>query len=94
MTQYEVGAFVFERGRDGQEFKFKKDFIELIKKDPSKVYFYPVTAFPNPASESLRTTGDKFPQKAIALVTGPNPYSSRKWYAHVTYDKNGHLVAR
>jgi hypothetical protein len=89
MTQYEVGA-----KSDGADVPTKKALKELIKKNPSAVSFYPVTLFPNPASESLRTTADKFPRGIIGQVTGPNPYTSRKWFATLAYNRKGELVAR
>jgi hypothetical protein len=58
-----------------------------IKADPTNVVLYSTDAFgPNRGKRyllDLLVIGDKY------TVTGPNPYTSRKWYATVEKLPNG-----
>ncbi len=74
MAYVNVGAFV-----DGKRPATKKALREAMASDPSSVSFDTTSPFDggrviHPATEAFRE---------ILQVTGPDPFTSRKWYASV-----------
>lgn len=65
----------------------KKALKAAIAADPASVRFYVTDAFGPNANTSL--TADKADNGVKYSVTGPNPYTSRKWYAIVEKLSNG-----
>lgn len=55
-----------------------------IKANPANVYMYPTSDFAGlPGTLDIMEKGVKY------SVTGPNPYTSRKWYATVEITQSG-----
>lgn len=72
---------------DSSDIPTKKALKALIASDPAEVRIYSTDAFgPNYRKEwnsDNLVVGDKY------TVTGPNPYTSRKWYATIEKLPNG-----
>lgn len=77
MSYINVGA------SDG--FKTKKALKEALAADPSKVHFYGTSPF-TPFSGTVL---DLQPGDSLQVV-GPDPYTSRKWFAGVKVE-NGNV---
>lgn len=76
-----VGA---QYNADKSDIPTKKALKDAIKADPGKVYFYPTSDFAGlPGTLDILEKGVKY------SVTGPNPYTSRKWYATVEITHSG-----
>lgn len=81
---HNTGAKVLHGDSD---IKTKTALKAAIKADPTNVVLYSTDAFgPNRGKRFVTdnlTLGDKY------TVVGPNPYTSRKWYATVELLPNG-----
>lgn len=65
----------------------KKVLKQAIVTDPTRVILYSTDAFG--ANAGKRWNGDNLEIGVRYSVTGPNPYTSRKWYATVEKLANG-----
>jgi hypothetical protein len=67
----------------------KKALKEAVKADPSEVVFYPTAA--EWFGEATRWEGrvSEVPEGVSLSVCGPDPYTSRRWYAQVSRSKDG-----
>lgn len=79
-----VGASLEPRKSD---FPTKKALKDAIAADPTKVYIYPTSEFNAtiPGTLDIMDKGHKY------QVTGPNPYTNRKWYATVEITQDGRI---
>lgn len=76
----------------GKDFPTKKALKELIAQSPEKVHLYSTDAFgPNYGKSWM---ADILPEGVKFTVTGPNPYTSRKWYATVEKLANGNISVK
>jgi hypothetical protein len=84
-----VGARV-----NGERPKSKKALKEAVRDNPGSVTFDPTSLFTT-ALEDFRADRGNDWHGVILTVTGPDPYTSRKWYATVKYnaDKNTVVVS-
>jgi hypothetical protein len=64
---------------DGNRVPSKKRLRILLAEDPASVTFDNTSFFDGKAT----FTGDEIPEGAKLSVVGPNPYTSRKWWASV-----------
>lgn len=71
----------------GQDFRTKKDLKAAITTNPTFVTIYVTDAFGPNAGKSV--IADNLEIGVKYSVTGPNPYTSRKWYATVEKQPNG-----
>lgn len=67
----------------------KKALKELLASDPSEVLFFNTAFGLGPGKQMYR--GNELDPEYTYRVTGPDPYTSRKWDALVVV-KNGKLV--
>jgi len=74
---------------DGTEFASKKAFKEQLGKEPSEVLFTNTSHGIGPGDAEYR--GSELDPALAYQVTGPNPYTNRKWFARVEV-KNGKPV--
>jgi hypothetical protein len=65
---------------NGHRPKTKKAFKEAIKATPGKVKLEATSIFGNEYGGLVAG----MPEGQMAYVVGPDPYTSRKWYANVT----------
>lgn len=79
-----VGA---QYNADKRDIPTKKALKDAIKADPTSVYLYDTSAFPGAVTNS--GTVDMLGKGVKYSVTGPNPYTSRKWYATVEITQTG-----
>lgn len=74
---------------DGTDFKTKKSLKEAIQETPEKVHFYSTSTFtPFSGGPDKLEIGTKY------SVVGPDPYTSRKWYATVEKLANGKVTVK
>lgn len=77
-----VGVRYVENGKD---IPTKKALKEELQNNPSNVVLYTTSEL----STKETVTGDKLMAGVRYSVTGPNPYTSRKWYATIERTVNG-----
>lgn len=77
------GAFDY----DGMDFRSKKAFREAVAADPSRVELYD-TSYVGARDPIVAAN---LPEDLVWHVTGPNPYTSRKWYANVSRNAKGQV---
>lgn len=82
-----VGA----RKSDTTDIPTKKALKELIAQTPENVILYSTDAFGANAGRTWKA--DKLDIGRKYTVTGPNPYTSRKWYATVELTAKGIKVS-
>lgn len=75
MSYVNVGAWV-----DGKRPKTKKALKEALASSPADTVFDPTSTFDQQLSN---LDGTKIPAGVRLQVTGPCPFTSRKWYATV-----------
>lgn len=63
----------------------KKELRRLIAEDPALVTFYCTSDFGSMFFGQV----DKMPDDAILVVTGPYPYTDRRWHANLVRDATG-----
>lgn len=76
-----VGA----KDESGIHLPTKKSLINIMKLNPEKVTFYPTAMFGS--QSSIR--GDEIPENTVLQVCGPDPATSRKWFASVRKTRRG-----
>lgn len=81
MSYINVGAWT----RDGSRPQSKKALKDALKADPTAIRFEG-TSMLGPAFEG---TAEEIPAGATLSVVGPDPFTSRRWYATVTRTANG-----
>jgi hypothetical protein len=81
MSYINVGAWT----RDGSRPQSKKAMKDALKADPTAIRFEG-TAIHGPAFEG---TADEIPIGVSLSVVGPDPFTSRRWYATVTRTATG-----
>jgi hypothetical protein len=59
---------------------------------PERVQVYSTDAMGSDAGKTWK--GDELPKTDKYTVTGPNPYTSRKWYATMTVRPNGTIFVQ
>lgn len=69
----------------GRRIGTKKALREALDLTPEEVSFDCTDAFGERAGAAY--TVDSIPEGAVLTVTGPDPYTSRKWYASVSIVK-------
>ena len=84
MSFINVGA----RTGNGDDVKTKKALTELVKANSAELYFYGTSQF-TPFQGGVKDIDGGI----ILSVTGPNPYTNRKWYATVRKE-NGKIVVK
>lgn len=84
MSHVNVGA----RTVRGDNVKTKKQLRELLNTDPGSVVFYQTSMFAEGPGEF---SGAQIPAGVILSVCGPDPATSRKWYASVASGARGAL---
>lgn len=90
MTEYvNVGASHFP---GIQDIPTKIALKRAIAADPAKVNFYATDAFG--ANRDKSWFADKLDIGVKYSVVGPNPYTSRKWYATVEMQANGKITVK
>ena len=77
---------------DASDIPTKKALKEQLSADPTSVTFYATSDFP-PNHDDVRTA-DRLLMGHKYSVTGPNPYTSRKWYATVERLENGKITVK
>lgn len=77
MAWINVGAFI-----NGERPRSKKQLKEIMLATPQNVKFDATSMME--VGRTIR--GDELPVGDKLTVTGPDPYSNRKWYATVTDD--------
>lgn len=78
--------------RSNTDIPTKKALKDFLAKTPEKVYVYSTDAFGPYAGKSW--FGDELEIGVKYSVTGPNPYTSRKWYATVEKLANGTIIVK
>lgn len=86
-TYVNVGA---QSVANGIRYASKKALREALKKDASVVAFDSTSSMGPYAGETLY--GDDLPYGVTLSVVGPDPYTSRKWYANVERRADGKVV--
>lgn len=71
----------------GARVKTKKALKEAIASHPDKVYFDGTSAM----GPQFSGYANKLPQGTKLSVVGPDPYTSRKWYATVEVSAQGKI---
>lgn len=87
MAFINVGAYI-----NGARPKSKKALKDALKDAPATVTF-DRTSVIGPGSVGGPIKGDALPEGDILSVTGPDPYTSRKWYASVKLNGKGGISA-
>lgn len=72
---------------DGGVILTKKELKRMVKTHPSRVEFYATS----PMGSHFNGTVDNVPDDAVLVVCGPNPESSRRWFANIHKAKDGKL---
>jgi hypothetical protein len=85
MSYINVGARV-----NGARPASKKALREALKDNPGSVTFDGTSPFGEQFSGTVRS----IPADATLSVVGPDPYTSRKWYASVTRDAAGKITVK
>lgn len=83
MAYINVGAYV-----NGERPRTKKALREALASAPNTVRFDQTSNF-RTGSYELTNTVDQLRAGDTFTVVGPDPYTSRKWYASVTRDRDG-----
>lgn len=83
MAFINVGAHI-----DGKRPKSKKALKEALRDAPETVRF-DCTAAVGPDAGRSDIMGDSIPDGATLTVAGPDPYTSRKWFASVKLSTKG-----
>ncbi|MFJ1700443.1 hypothetical protein ACIOHC_36230 [Streptomyces sp. NPDC088252] len=87
MGYINVGAYI-----DGERPKTKKALTDALANNPGSVRFDRTS--PLDGSDGKAIAGDAIPETDTLTVTGPDPYTSRKWYASVKRTPTGPKVIR
>jgi hypothetical protein len=90
MTYINVGAKIDTETGDGtvpQYAKSKTALRTALKDNPSAVLFESTEALGPNEGKTFR--GDEIPQGVRLQVCGPDPYTSRKWYATAELKPDG-----
>jgi hypothetical protein len=77
---------------DNSDIPTKTALKRAIQNDAADVIIYVTDAFGPNAGK--RGTADNLPVGVKFTVTGPNPYTSRKWYATVEKLQNGRITVK
>jgi hypothetical protein len=72
------------------DFPTKSSFKELFRTHPELVVLYTTSAI----EPSKEYTSDELVIGVKYSVVGPNPYTSRKWYATVEKGQNGKITVK
>lgn len=80
-----VGVYV-----DGARPKTKKALTEALRDNPASVRFDRTALF----DEGDNIKGDDIPAEITLTVTGPDPFTARRWYASVRQTPEGPRVVR
>lgn len=80
MSYINVGAWVnYDRPRT------KKALREALATAPETVTFDQTSMFTPPGQPDVYSmTGATIPTRVVLMVTGPDPYKDRRWYASVS----------
>jgi hypothetical protein len=81
MPYINVGAYDTS-GEGHVRFKSKKALREAMKESPGTVLFDSTELRGNYVDKVIR--GDELPSGVHLTVTGPDPYTARKWYADIS----------
>jgi hypothetical protein len=73
----------------GERIRTKKRLKELAATEPAQLLFDPTSIF----DKQGKIRGDAVPTDVSLSVCGPDPYSTRKWWAQVKL-KDGKLVVK
>lgn len=75
---------------DSSDIPTKKALKAALASEPDNVDFYTTSEF----SAKYGFTGANLADHTKYAVTGPNPYTSRKWYATVEKLPNGKITVK
>jgi len=84
-----VGCYI-----DGKRSATKKALKEALNGDSDRVRFDPTSMFDDQTqftATEYRDNVNSGKTAASLSVVGPDPYTSRKWYATVYVDRNGKI---
>lgn len=92
MSYINVGArpAIHATGPNGlrpKQIKTKKALRELLSQDLTSVEFYGTSPF-----TPFRGTVQDIQSGTVLTVTGPDPYTARKWGASITIDAGGNII--
>ncbi len=74
-----------------EDYKTKKALRDAMQQNPADVELYETSVF----GGGTVITGDKVTSPGVKYsVTGPNPFTSRKWYATIERTKNGNTTVK
>lgn len=69
------------KDREGERFPSKKALKEALTADPSEVIFDITDLFHSELGKLI--CADSIPADVTVQVAGPDPYTSRKWFASI-----------
>jgi len=72
------------------DIRSKAGFRRFIANHPDKVHIKTVS----PYNDAIDTTADKLYKADVYIVTGPNPYTARLWYAQLHVGPTGKLTVK
>lgn len=88
MAYINVGARV-----NGERPRTKKALREALATAPDTVTFDQTAMFPGTGYGAMIRPGEIAPGGMLTVV-GPDPYTSRKWYATVTRNRDGKVTIK
>lgn len=82
MSYINVGATIKDEFGVTNDCPTKAALKRAIKESPETVTFYSTS----PMGPQFNGKADDMPEEHSLIVAGPNPYTSRKWFANVKRD--------
>jgi len=87
MAYVNAGAYV-----NGIRPASKKALKEAIRDAPGTVHFDCTDAYGTHAGYNIPAEAEKIGKQDTIQVTGPDPYTARKWYAAVSVNAKGTIT--
>lgn len=90
MQHVNTGAYYIDENDEKVRVPSKRMLTTLVRHNPERLSFDPTSQYDG---QGVWTTDDI--GKGVSLdVVGPDPFTSRKWYASVSRDAKGKIAVR